>query len=194
MIGRIFITRTGYDPERGKHVKDPTLGPVPTLGACRPDIRRKVVEGDHIFVISGRVPGLPQYLIGGFEVAQKLDVMTAFRTLPEQRLHRLPDGQLDGNIIVDGRGRQHRLDTHRAETFAKRIEDYVVGRNPIALTTPEEIALGRAQTLDVLRDVLRKPGESPIEVVGRWGSTLSESQVLELRDWLHSLKQQSGTG
>src|SRR3569833_1122223 len=160
MNGRIFITRAGYDPDKGKHVIDPTLGPVPTLGGCRPDIRRKVVEGDHIFVISGKVCGFAQYVIGGFEVAQKLDAMTAFRLLPEHRLHRLPDGQLDGNIIVDARGRKHRLDTHRADTFDKRIADYVVGRNPIALTTPEEVARGREQTLDVLRDVFKKPGNA----------------------------------
>lgn len=191
MIGRIFITRTGYDPEKGKHVKDPTLGPIPTFGACRPDIRRRVVEGDHIFVISGKVSGVPQYVIGGFEVAQKLDVMTAFRSLPEQRLHRRPDGQLDGNIIVDARGRQHRLDTHRADTFENRITDYVVGRNPIALTTPDEIANGRAQTLDVLREILRSTGKSPFEIVGRFGTTLTEDQVAQLRDWLCSLKQPS---
>jgi hypothetical protein len=26
MIGKIFITRSGYDPQLGKHVKDPYLG------------------------------------------------------------------------------------------------------------------------------------------------------------------------
>ena len=36
MVGKIFITRTGYDPQLGKHVKDRYLGPRPTLGACRP--------------------------------------------------------------------------------------------------------------------------------------------------------------
>jgi hypothetical protein len=36
MVGKIFITRSGYDPQLGKHVKDPYLGPCPTLGACRP--------------------------------------------------------------------------------------------------------------------------------------------------------------
>jgi hypothetical protein len=54
MIGKIFITRSGYDPQLGKHVKDPYLGANPTLGACRPDVRRQLNEGDHIFVISGK--------------------------------------------------------------------------------------------------------------------------------------------
>ena len=38
MIGKIFITSSGYDPQLGKHVKDPYLGPNASLGACRPDI------------------------------------------------------------------------------------------------------------------------------------------------------------
>jgi hypothetical protein len=36
MIGKIFITRSGYDPQLGKHVKDPYLGANPTLGAYDP--------------------------------------------------------------------------------------------------------------------------------------------------------------
>src|SRR3712207_4622763 len=46
MVGKIGITRTGYDPEAGKHVKDPYLGPCPALGACRPDIREQLGVGD----------------------------------------------------------------------------------------------------------------------------------------------------
>jgi len=63
MIGKIFITRNGYDPQLGKHVKDPYLGPCPTLGACRPDIRSQLEERDHIFVISGKVPEANQLFL-----------------------------------------------------------------------------------------------------------------------------------
>ena len=42
MKAKIFVTSSGYDPDKGKHVKDPYLGPRPTLGACRPDIREKL--------------------------------------------------------------------------------------------------------------------------------------------------------
>ncbi len=48
MVGKIFITRSGYDPQLGKHAKDPYLGPNPTLGACRPDVRKQLTRGDHI--------------------------------------------------------------------------------------------------------------------------------------------------
>ena len=142
MVGKIFITRSGYDPQLGKHVKDPYLGPNPTLGACRPDIRRRLSEGDHIFVISGRVQEAPQFVMAGFEVDAKIDAVEAYRLFPHLRLRKLPDGQLTGNIIVNAAGERHELDDHKS--FESRITNFIVGRNLIALETPEEIATGRA--------------------------------------------------
>ncbi|MCI0558120.1 MAG: hypothetical protein MN733_06465 [Nitrososphaera sp.] len=186
--GYIYITSSGYDPEKGKNLKDPYLGPVPTLGACMPNIRRQVVPGDYIYVISGKVPGVQQLVIGGFEVAEKLDtMMTAFQRFPSLRLHRSDEGQLEGNIIITSKGHQHPLDTHNPSSFRNRIKDYVVGRDPVALTTPNEIAQGRAETMPILREVLGKPGLTPIQVLGRW-SRLDERQVLEIRDWLYAVK------
>ena len=189
MIGKIFITRSGYDPLLGKHVKDPHLGPTPTLGACRPDVRRQLAQGDHIFVISGKIPDVEQFVMGGFEIEAKISATDAYRLFPEQRLHRREDGQLAGNIIVDANGQHHRLDDHRS--FTERVQNYVVGTNLISLVTPPEVDEGRRQTLDVLRDVLHKKGKSPIEVVGRWGSRLTEEQILRLRDWLAAIKRKS---
>jgi hypothetical protein len=189
MNGVVFITRTGYDPEKGKHVKDPYLGPTPTLGACRPDIRRRVVPGDYIFVVSGKVHmSVPQFVIGGFAVDEKLDALAAFERFPERRLSTRSDGQLDGNVVVEAKGNQHPLDTHKTETFAARVQNYIVGKDPVVLTAPHEIERGRRETLSALKSILRKPGHSPIEVLGRGGSWLNESQVLELRDWLYSIK------
>lgn len=188
MIGKIFITSSGYDPQLGKHVKDPYLGAKASLGACRPDVRRQVREGDHLFVISGKLPNVRQFVMGGFEVAQKIDAVQAYEQFPEQRLRLRDDGQLTGNVIVDANGAQHELDTHDTSKFAKRIPNYIVGTGCISLTDPAEIALGREQTLDVLRDVFKKNGGSPFEIVGHYGSTLSEDQVNKLREWLLSLK------
>lgn len=188
MIGKIFITSTGYDPQLGKHVKDPYLGPNASLGACRPDIRKQVKERDHIFVISGKLPNVRQYVMGGFEVAQKIDVREAYERFPDQRLQLREDGQLTGNVIVDADGKQHPLDKHNPETFAKRIANYVVGTNTVALVHPEEIALSREQTLDALREILKKNGGSPFEIVGHYGSQLTEEQVHQLRQWLLSLQ------
>ena len=189
MVGNIFITRSGYDPQLGKHVKDPYLGPNPTLGACRPDIRRRLSEGDHIFVISGRVQEVPQFVMAGFEVGAKIDAVEAYRLFPHLRLRKLSDGQLTGNIIVNAAGERHELDDHKS--FESRITNFIVGRNLIALETPEEIATGRAQTLEVLSEILKRKGRSPVEVVGRWGTQLNEKQVLDLRAWFERLKRRA---
>ena len=187
MIGQIFITRSGYDPEYGMYVKDPYLGNPPSLGACRPDIRRRVRHGDHIFVISGRVPEARQYVMGGFEVEAKMPASVAYQKFPHQRLHLLKDGQPAGNVIVNSRGEQHKLDNHAG--FERRIRDYVIGKNCISLVTPGEIALGRSQTMDVLCEILKKRGKTPVEVLSRFGKLLTEEQAIRLRDWLRSLKE-----
>jgi hypothetical protein len=184
--GYAFITRNGYDPEKGKHIKDPYLGDVPTLGACMPNIREQVVPGDFIALISGKVPGVSQYVVGCFEVDKKINALTAYRMFPEHRLRFREDGQLTGNIIVDGRGNQHRLDNH--SSFERRIKNYIIGRNPIVLTEPDEIAQGREETLYVLQTILGKKGVTPIKLVGRGGKKLDFRQAQELRDWLLSLK------
>jgi hypothetical protein len=186
MVGKIFITRSGYDPQVGKHIKDPYLGPRPTLGACRPDVRRLLQVGDHIFVISGRVPDVNQFVMGGFEIASKIPATEAYHAFPELRLRRLKDGQLTGNIIVNSRGEQHALDDH--DSFGERIKNYVVGTNLISVTRPEEIAEGRRQTVEALCDILHKTGKTPVELVGRWGTKLTEEQIIQLRDWMKALK------
>jgi hypothetical protein len=188
MIGKIYITSSGYDPQLGKHVKDPYLGPNASLGACRPDLRRQVNEGDHLFVISGKLPNVRQFVMGGFEVAQKIDAVQAYERFPDQRLRMRDDGQLTGNVVVDASGAQHPLDTHDPMTFAKRTSNYIVGTDCISLVDPAEIALGREQTLDVLREIFKKHGGSPFEIVGHYGSKLTEDEVIKLREWLLSLK------
>jgi hypothetical protein len=185
MIGKIFITRTGYDPQLGKHVKDPFLGPCPTIGACRPDLRQKLDVGDHLFVISGKVQGAEQFIMGGFQVAEKIHASEAYERFPDLRLRKLKDGQLTGNIIVDARGRQHKLDEHGK--FEKRIENYVVGKNLIVLSTLAEITEGRKHTLEILREIFRSNGTSLREVIGRCRN-LAETQVIDLRECLEDLK------
>lgn len=192
MVGKIYITRTGYDPERGRHLKDPYLGSSPTFGACRPDIRKQLFKGDHIFVISGKIPDINQFVMGGFEIEAKIPAVEAYRLFPEQRLRKLKNGQLTGNIIVNSHGEQHYLDDHNS--FEKRIQNYVIGTNLISLVTPAEISEGRKHTLEALRDILKKPGRSPIEVVGRAGTKLTEKQVVQLREWLTSIKASPNSG
>jgi hypothetical protein len=191
MVGKIFITRSGYDPELGKHVKDPYLGETPTMGACRPDIRKQLEIGDYIFAVSGKLKDINQFVMGGFSIAEKISVEEANERFPEQRLHTRGDGQLAGNIVVDSDGKQHRLDTHKPLTFARRIQNYVVGANPVYLTTPGEISLCRDETLDALQEILERKGASPFSVVGRYGSSLSERQALRIREWLIGIKKRA---
>ncbi len=188
MIGKIFVTGSGCDPVVGKHVKDPYLGTNPSLGGCRPDIRKQVKKGDHIFVVSGKVRGFAQVVLGGFEVAEKISAMAAYERFPEQHLRQLPDGQVTGNVIVDGMNEQHELDHHNTDTFAQRIENYVVGTNPVALLTVEEITEGREWTLDILRDVFDLKGDSIRQLMGRHRN-LTDKQVQKLRDRLNEVKQ-----
>lgn len=187
MIGKIFVTGSGCDPVEGKHIKDPYLGPKPSLGACRPDIRKRLQKGDQVFVVSGKVRGVAQVILGGFEVAEKISAIEAYERFPEQRLRQLPDGQVTGNVIVNAKGEQHVLDHHDTNTFDRRIEDYLVGTNPIALLTPEEIAMGRLWTLEILRDVFEKKGDSVREIIGR-ASNMTEKQVYKLRTVLEVMK------
>jgi hypothetical protein len=185
MIGKIYVVSSGYDPAKGKHVNDPYLGPCPTLGACRPDIREKLQKGDQIFVVSGKVRNADQVVLGGFAIAEKISAIEAYERFPEQRLRLLPNGQVTGNVIVTANGKQHELDDHNQ--FARRIENYIVGANPIALLTPEELAEGREWTLEILRDVFEKKGNSIREIIGRC-SNLTEKQIRKLRVLLHEVK------
>jgi hypothetical protein len=83
-----------------------------------------------------------------------------------------------GNIIIDQYGRQNPLDDH--DNFEQRIDNYIVGRDPIVLVPPREIVRGRLETLDVLKRVLRKDGASPINVMDP-RSRLDEDQIEEIR-------------
>ena len=185
MVGKVFITRTGYDPQKGKHVKDPYLGSEPTFGACRPDIRKHLNCGDHLFVITGRVNGVDQYMMGGFEIAEKVSAVQAYERFPHLRLRRREDGQLDGNIIVDASGNQHPLDDH--SKFDGRIANYVIGTNPIVISTDAEIEQARQQTLEFLCELFDVKAKTPFEIMGRSGRKLTEKQVCRLREWLTSM-------
>jgi len=184
----VYITSTGYDPERGKAINDPYLGDVPTLGACMPNIRRAVVPGDHIFLVSGSVPDVRQFVVAGFEVAEKIDADEAHQRFPRLRLHIDKDGNKRGNIIVDGHGKQSLLDNH--DGFEERIHNYIVGRDPVALTQPREILRGRAETMAVLQEVFGKKGRAPINVIDHC-SRLDENQIDQIRKWLLHIKRAS---
>jgi Nucleotide modification associated domain 2 len=186
MKGYIYTMYAGADPGHGWALNDPIFGGSPTLGACVPHIRRAIDIGDHIFVISGHIPGVRQFVVGGFQVAEKIDALAAYKRFPQHRLKRGTNGQILGNIIVDSRGKHHSLDDH--DNFQRRIENYIVGRDPVVLTTPQQFKAGREETVDVLAEVFDKKGSKPFDIIGRHRK-MDEDQVEKLKNWLKDLSQ-----
>src|SRR4051812_10526001 len=78
MAGKIFITRSAYDPQLGKHVRDPYLGPNPMLGAC-PGRAEGATTGRPHFRSLRQNPCRAQYVMGGFEIEAKIDALTAYQ-------------------------------------------------------------------------------------------------------------------
>lgn len=184
MKGYIFVSPRS-DPGMGRRLDDPIFGEIPTMGACRPDLRRWVQKGDHIFVVSGSTKGVSQYIIGEFEVDKKLDHLAAFSQLPERRL-RMENGEKVGNVIVDSSGQHHPLDHH--DRFEKRIKNYLVGRNPISLEKPAEVALARERTVDILREVFDVNKAARVsDVIGR-NKRLDERQIAQMIQALNLIK------
>lgn len=188
MKGYIYISSPGADPGQHNNLNDPMFRRTPTLGACMTNVRRFVVPGDYVFVISGSTKGVRQYVVGGFQVAEKIDALAAYHRFPENRLRLGDDGKLLGNVIVDEAGRQHPLDKHAPATFASRIQNYLVGMNPVALEKPAEVARGREETLDRLSLILERPrANRVIDLMGRCAK-LDGSQVEKTLDWLRGIK------
>lgn len=152
-----------------------------------PNIRRFVVPGDFIFVVSGKTPSVQQYVVGGLRVADKLDALAAYGRFPANRLHIGEDGLLKGNVIVNPDGTQHALDTHHADSFENRIKNFIVGTDAVALETPREVELGRELTLAKLSDLCGRQGNRAIDIMGRM-KKLDDGQVRGMVDWLQGIK------
>jgi hypothetical protein len=192
MKGYIYITGSGTDPAALNNLNDPIFGPTPTLGGCMPNIRRAVAKGDYIFVVSGKVPGIQQYVVGGFRVEDKLKALRAYARFPENRLKLDQQGILQGNVLVDSKGKKHPLDRHNPYRFKERIENYIVGADALILSTPQEVALGRERSLEALSTILERPRSNRvIDVMARWGK-LENGQVTSMLDWLQGIKAEAG--
>ncbi|UXU92096.1 hypothetical protein [Burkholderia sp. S-53] len=186
MKGYIYTMFAGADPGVGWNMTDPIFGRRPTLGACMPNIRRFVEPGDQIFVISGRVTGVQQYIVGGFAVDEKIHALAAYERFPENRQSQEDDGTLRGNIIVGQNGQQNAIDYHG--NFERRLENYIIGRDPVVLETPAEIALGRERSLALLQHLFaRDYAQSITGVIGRFRK-MNDGQIEELRGALSELK------
>jgi hypothetical protein len=189
MKGYIYITGTGVDPSRREPLADPTFESPPTLGPCMPNVRRWAAPGDWIFVVSGRIPEAAQYLIGGLRVAEKIHALEAYARLPQNRLRRDRGGQVLGNIIVRSDGSHDPLDWHGERGFSKRADNFIIGDCALALLTAVEVEIGRAETLELLAKIKRRPeARRVIDVIGRM-SRLNHSDTEAVIDWLKAVKQ-----
>ena len=136
-------------------------------------------------MVSGKVPNVDQFVMGGFEIAEKISAIEAYDRFPEQRLRQREDGQLTGNVIVNADGKQHELDHH--DKFDRRIENYIVGTNPIVLSTPAEIAEGGGGRWRSCRMSSRRRGTASARSSGRCRN-LTEKQIEKLRAHLEAVK------
>jgi hypothetical protein len=185
--GYIYITGDKADPGLYNNLNDPLFENIPTLGACMPNLREWVNVGDYLFVVSGKAPGVQQYVIGGMRVAEKIDALAAFGRFRANRLRMGEDGLLKGNVVVGPDGKKHPLDKHKLERFENRIENFIVGTDAVALQTEREIALGREQSLRKLSEIFERPGNRPFDILGRQ-RRMNENQINGLVDWLRGIK------
>lgn len=185
MKGYIYTMYAGADPGHGWVLNDPIFGKPPTLGACVPHIRRRVEPGDYVFAVSGRVRGDRQFVVGALGVAEKISALAAFERFPEYRMAEAESGGVRGNIIVGPDGQHAAVDTH--SNFASRVENYIVGCDPVVLETPEQFARARQETLDILQSIFAKRGDRVFDIIGR-SRRMDASQVDQLLSWMRSLK------
>lgn len=175
----------GADPGAGWEMTDPIFSKVPTLGACMPNIRKAVTQGDFIFSISGRIKGANQYIVGGFKVEEKINALVAYTRFPENRMKLIDDGSVRGNIIIDEKGNHLPFDYHT--NHEKRVENYIVGTDPVYFTTPNQIEKARKQSLDVMNMIFQKNETEISKVLGRWRK-LDNKQISDLLSWMEDIK------
>ncbi|WP_420578350.1 hypothetical protein [Ekhidna sp.] len=186
MKGYIYTMYQGADPGNGFTLTDPIYDKeVVTMGACMPNIRRFVDKNDYIFNISGRVTSLKQYVVGGFQVDKKIDALTALNDYPQNQLKKKDDGTFRGNIIIDSEGNHLDYDYH--SNYEKRLDNYILGKDPIFINEEDEIKRAREETLDILKDIFQKDGDSVFGVIGRFRK-MNEKQIDQLINWMDKIK------
>lgn len=70
------------------------------------------------------------------------------------------------------------------------VDNYIVGKDPIVLDTPEEVSRARKETLSTLKGIFNRDGDTVFKIIGR-GRRLSSEQVEQMRRWLSGIKNAS---
>lgn len=158
----------------------------PTWGICRNDLRRRADVGDYIFFVLPKAAKHPQCIFGYLKVQEKITHATAFarNNLKAKRMgNKIPNG----NIIVDALGRYNRFDAgaHRRK-FDRIKEEYVIGDvTNSRFLTAEEIEALAPDFVPMLQRLFNSRGTAPIDLISRYGKTLSPTQVHAVLEWLN---------
>jgi hypothetical protein len=184
MKGYIYKLYKGADPHVGWTFNDPIFGKKASLGACMPNIRKAVDLGDWVFCISGKISEKTPYIVGGFQVDEKITAIEARLKYPEFVLSKNERGQIVGNIIVDDDGNRDPLDDHSG--FEKRKENYILGKNKIYINSSQSIQAGREKTLEILQKTFDRKVNRIDDIVPRWRK-LNQLQVETLVDELKKI-------
>ncbi|MCX2473529.1 MULTISPECIES: hypothetical protein [Pedobacter] len=185
MKGYIYTMFKGADPSMGWDMTDPIFTKVPTMGACRPDIRRAVERGDYIFSVSGRIVNVKPHIVGAFSVDDKINSLAAFDRFPENRMEVDQEGKFHGNIIFDKNGNHLPFDYHT--NHDRRIDNYIIGKDAIFFDAEEEIKKAKEETVAVLNDIFGKNEEKVHKILGRWRK-MDSAQVNDLLSWMNRIK------
>lgn len=188
MKGYIYPMFRGADPSIGWEMTDPIYKGIPTMGACRTDIRRVIERGDFVFSISGNVVNVRPHIVGAFEVDEKIHGIAAYKQFPQNRMKVNEEGKLQGNIICDEKGEHLGIDYHPHDTFDQRIQNFIIGKNPIFFDKKTEMEKAKAETLRVLNYIFNRNEDKVSKIIGRWRK-MDESQVKDLLDWMHKIKE-----
>ena len=149
-----------------------------------------MTKGDWIFVISGKVAGVEQYVVGGLQVEEKIDALAAYDRFPGNRLTMGVGGLVMGNVIVQPDGTQHPLDSHPAET-PEPGKKFRRGRpGGCALHAAGSRAGPATDARRAFGDILGRRRGAPNRIIDAMGrmSKLDEPQVAQMLDWLSGIK------
>ncbi|WP_297486713.1 hypothetical protein [Ferrovum sp.] len=158
----------------------------PTWGICRNDLRRRADVGDYIFFVLPKAAKHSQSIFGYLKVQEKITHTTAYARgkLKSKRMsNKIPNG----NIIVDASGRYNRFDAGAHQHMFDRIKDeYVIGEVANSrLLTADEIEALAPDFVSMLQRVFNSLGTTPIDLISRYGQTLSPAQIQAVLEWVN---------
>lgn len=173
----------------GEIDNDPHIWTKPyTWGICRPDLRERICIGDYVFFVLSANANLPQMIFSYIKVAKIITHKDAYFE-PELRSKRMANKKYNGNIIVDENGDYNRFDLgihrHNFERIKKR---YVVADMSISKKlSGQKIIKESAEFVNNLKHIfeIKSKVNTPIDIISRYGKSLTEIQVHKLIDLLN---------